>query len=1428
MYKNNLSIHVLRYILACVGVLFLVQAIDVGVSGLYITISVLLGMHVSRIFLLRGISFSTTIVIHVLVYALIKTLFLLIQNSYIKTSSPSLDLYPDVIYSQILFLYAAYCIVFFENILFWKKSFTLSIEVFSIGTLLIALLSGHRSYNIDIPNAISSLTWKIPYLQKNGIEPHELLVSISFVFAFLSIVYIYLAHGRNLVGDTSTITANRKKRTNLELICAVIGVLCMFFFSRTILHSFERQLSQVMNGVAPSQNLQNGESNLGFNKASNPSRQAAAFVRLQNSFDSNPWKPMLYLREGALSTFNGKEIVKSGNEYDTDAPVLRPGEVYRSELLDGEYSREKLLQAVYVLSDKVTPFAIDAPIQFTPIKNPNPKRFRYAYTALSMALTDPLSSLVDRNVGSTDWSKETWEHYLRAPASREPRLGELALPAPNGADPVLSPEYNEDLRYKALSQQITQGESDPVKKASKIIDYLSQNSIYVLEPGHTLGTNGDPVAPYLFAEKKRGYCVHYAHAATYLLRLAGIPARIGTGFLVDLQYAKGGDILVQMGDRHAWPEIYVEGRGWIVFDVTPAQAENKEVPIPDEGLLEELMSEIDPIEELGEQLPPLEKELDARSPIEALIASPLWQYFGYCLPGILLVFIGMKLWIRFAWKLMRAPQRKIKYAYIAALSQYEDHNIPRLFGETRSDYAERLYRTKQIDIRALTNASIAYSFSLHNNTAMVHEESTQTISLQTIHIPRVPSSHRVIEHLLYWIAMINPRSLYLIGKMLTKETSALILFAVFCTFHTSSASAQYGHEEYDNFSTEQYDTADSEKDAETLLIEAIGLLREGKSIDARSKLEYALKKDPNDHRAYLFLGQYYLSDVGHFKLAYSYLKKARSLFEKNTPTYSAEYDLGFQNQHALLLYLESEAALNLDFYDESLRLLNEYEKNYQSEWFAGQKAWVLMKLKRNNEAIQVAKKGLVEGADPKRTWNILGILLSLNNERELSLQAFQKAIAYELSMGGIPQVATHLNNSGEVYRELFKDAYAESAWLKALTLSDGCEHILPSVNLSILYTDQLRLFQAEQVLSDFQACYSQKPERKDSEHRTILALARAKIKLLSNQIQEAHTLATIAADDQQWFGKIGTNENDVKFAAWLVLAQIEHMKAQSLRDSASDSIQQSIQNLFQRIAAQSLSWWLHRKAKMYAVRELEDFEDLFIRHTDTMITYPLLGSLLEQFTYSSLKKRLDRMRAEDTREGAKRYYDFFEARKLISDGYMTQGRDIITQILPSLPEHERLLKTEMLSVLVKSYIEEAYFFSKNHAIQTHSKEIEEIFSLNPSRLRYYDIPLPVSIESDAKLIKEYKDIKNVLLSHRFIKSQEDKATYKISIIMRGSKDNVFIQMYNTRLNKKMADIEISSKKEIHEKVNEFITRVFSHTSDPKGNVLPDINLFSYK
>ncbi|MFE8069730.1 DUF3488 and transglutaminase-like domain-containing protein [Marinobacteraceae bacterium S3BR75-40.1] len=77
----------------------------------------------------------------------------------------------------------------------------------------------------------------------------------------------------------------------------------------------------------------------------------------------------------------------------------------------------------------------------------------------------------------------------------------------------------------------------------------------------------DPVDQLLF-DKKRGFCAHYASALAFILRTAGIPSRIVTGYQGGESGLDNAYLIVRQYDAHAWVEAYFEGAGWVRFDPT--------------------------------------------------------------------------------------------------------------------------------------------------------------------------------------------------------------------------------------------------------------------------------------------------------------------------------------------------------------------------------------------------------------------------------------------------------------------------------------------------------------------------------------------------------------------------------------------------------------------------------------------------------------------------------------------------------------------------------------------------------------------------------------------------------------------------------------------------------------------------------------------
>lgn len=601
---------------------------------------------------------------------------------------------------------------------------------------------------------------------------------------------------------------------------------------------------------------------------------------------------------------------------------------------------------------------------------------------------------------------------------------------------------------------------------------------------------------------------------------------------------------------------------------------------------------------------------------------------------------------------------------------------------------------------------------------------------------------------------------------------------------------------YDPLEPSSLDSSDADQDinksAQELIAEARTLLIDNRPLDARTKLLRALNKDPNEYHAHILLGHYYMEHVNHFRLSMKYFKQAQMLFEKQygLPPYQ---DANAQNDHAQLLYYLSQARLNLDNYQGSLELLDEFKKYYYfAEWYPASRAWVLMKLGRVKEAIREARIGVLAGAEPGRTLNILGILLSMSGERQASLEVFNDAILYELSLGSeMGQPATPLNNSGEVYKELFDEDKAISSFLKATRLPDGCEHVLPSLNLALIYIDQLNFKGASEVIDNFETCNKiNNPLRNGEEHRALVHLARGRIALLTGHIKEAREHLEAALEKRQWFGKIGTDEDDLLVAILTSLAQTLQVENQHISFTRFSSYRDSLLSIITRIKNRGRVWWLQRRAKQVLTEDLSQFEDLYIKHTDSLLEYPTLGDLTASFPTKSLKRSIDEELKNDNRVEAKVYYSAYLAQNYLYNSNNKKGMKLLEQVIQNCREkNDDLLRVQALTLKLTQLRRDSDEYKKLSG---------QIYSLAPAELRNKGLLLVLNSKGLSQ------QALNELESSAFRIDNTSKLEYSIEY-SQDEKDHV---LSFSSANAKAGALSVRSEN-LKEAVNKLTDEVFS-------------------
>ncbi|MGH8146426.1 MAG: transglutaminase TgpA family protein [Rhodanobacteraceae bacterium] len=148
--------------------------------------------------------------------------------------------------------------------------------------------------------------------------------------------------------------------------------------------------------------------------------------------------------------------------------------------------------------------------------------------------------------------------YQLAPAGLDPRIRAAALELPTGFDPRA--------RALAASWRARAGSHDTAIVRDALDLFHDGGFVYDLD-APPLGRNS--IDDFLF-DTKTGFCEHYASAFTFLMRAAGIPARVVVGYQGGYWNDIAHYLLVRQSNAHAWSEVWLQGRGWIRVDPTAA------------------------------------------------------------------------------------------------------------------------------------------------------------------------------------------------------------------------------------------------------------------------------------------------------------------------------------------------------------------------------------------------------------------------------------------------------------------------------------------------------------------------------------------------------------------------------------------------------------------------------------------------------------------------------------------------------------------------------------------------------------------------------------------------------------------------------------------------------------------------------------------
>lgn len=134
-----------------------------------------------------------------------------------------------------------------------------------------------------------------------------------------------------------------------------------------------------------------------------------------------------------------------------------------------------------------------------------------------------------------------------------------ALQLPSGGNP----------EARRLAQRLANSTGGTERLVEEVLAlFRDERFFYTLEPP-PLGE--DRIDDFLF-RTRRGFCEHYASSFVFLMRAAGVPARVVAGYQGGEPGPLGDYWRVRQMDAHAWAEVWMPGRGWVQVDPTAAVA----------------------------------------------------------------------------------------------------------------------------------------------------------------------------------------------------------------------------------------------------------------------------------------------------------------------------------------------------------------------------------------------------------------------------------------------------------------------------------------------------------------------------------------------------------------------------------------------------------------------------------------------------------------------------------------------------------------------------------------------------------------------------------------------------------------------------------------------------------------------------------------
>ncbi|BCB82647.1 DUF3488 and transglutaminase-like domain-containing protein [Phytohabitans flavus] len=172
--------------------------------------------------------------------------------------------------------------------------------------------------------------------------------------------------------------------------------------------------------------------------------------------------------------------------------------------------------------------------------------------------------------GSSARNQEYTVEYMRTSYSATALRQAEPLPA-DSAEVKFYTAMPQNERVQELVDGLVKDKSRPYDRVRAIYDFFSVKNNFSYSLQTESGTGGNAIVDFL--TNRRGFCQQYAAAMAWMVRAAGIPARVAFGFSSGNNRRDGDAFTLTNKNLHAWTEVYFgETFGWVPFDATPAQS----------------------------------------------------------------------------------------------------------------------------------------------------------------------------------------------------------------------------------------------------------------------------------------------------------------------------------------------------------------------------------------------------------------------------------------------------------------------------------------------------------------------------------------------------------------------------------------------------------------------------------------------------------------------------------------------------------------------------------------------------------------------------------------------------------------------------------------------------------------------------------------